>query len=128
MNFQRIEHINKVCQNLETTLQFYQTLFPEWFIRAQERSEEMSWLHFGNQQFYLSLYEHPNHSTPMSTGSIAHIGLVIDDGKRMLSLLEANQIEYFLEDSPETKYRICVQDPDNTGLELVEYKESYDLR
>jgi catechol 2,3-dioxygenase-like lactoylglutathione lyase family enzyme len=130
MNFYRIEHVNKVCQNLEATLRFYQTLFPDWFIRAQERSDGMSWLHFGNQQFYLSLYERPNASQaiPLHTGNIDHIGFVIADGKKMTELLEANRIEYVLEDSPETKYRIYVKDPDSTWLELVEYKENYELR
>ena len=52
MNFYRIEHINKVCQNLEITLQFYQMLFPDWFIRAQEAADDLSWIHFGNHQFY----------------------------------------------------------------------------
>ncbi len=40
MNFYRIEHVNKACQNLKTTLQFYQTLFPDWVIRAQEESDD----------------------------------------------------------------------------------------
>ena len=68
MNFDRIEHINKACQNLKTTLQFYQTLFPDWFIRAQEESDDLSWIHFGNRQFYISLYERPNASQASSLG------------------------------------------------------------
>jgi hypothetical protein len=43
MNFNRIEHINKACQNLETTLQFYQILFPDWVIRAREALDDMHW-------------------------------------------------------------------------------------
>ena len=76
MNFYRIEHINKVCQNLETTLQFYQTLFPDWFIRAREESSDLSWIHFGDRQFYMSLYERPasSQSIPLNTGNIDHVG------------------------------------------------------
>lgn len=130
MNFYRIEHINKVCQNLETTLQFYQTLFPDWFIRAHGDSDGLSWIHFGDRQFYISLYERPNasQSIPLNTGNIDHIGLVIEDGEKMMALLEANGIKYFVEDAPETKYRIYVQDPDSTFLELVEYNADYELR
>jgi catechol 2,3-dioxygenase-like lactoylglutathione lyase family enzyme len=130
MNFYRIEHINKACQNLKTTLQFYQTLFPDWFVRAHEESDEFSWVHFGDRQFYVSLYERPHSSQPfpLETGNIDHIGLVIEDGKKMIELLEANGIEYFIEDSSETKYRIYVKDPDDTYLELVEYKANYELR
>jgi catechol 2,3-dioxygenase-like lactoylglutathione lyase family enzyme len=130
MNFLRIEHVNKSCQNLEATLRFYQTLFPDWSIRAQAQSSGFSWLHFGNNQFYMSLYERSNPSEPISldTGNIDHIGFVIEDGKKMIELLEANGLEYVLDDAPETKYRIYVKDPDSTHLELVEYQESYALR
>jgi catechol 2,3-dioxygenase-like lactoylglutathione lyase family enzyme len=130
MNFYRIEHINKACQNLETTRQFYQTLFPDWFIRVQEQSNDFNWVHFGNRQFYLSLYERANASQPVphDTGNIDHIGLVIEDGDKMMALLDANGIEYFVEDAPETKHRIYVKDPDGTFVELVEYNEDYELR
>ena len=55
-------------------------------------------------------------------------GLVIEDGKKMTALLEANGIEYVVDDAPETQYRIYVKDPDGTWLELVEYTEDYELR
>lgn len=130
MNFFRIEHVNKACQNLDATLQFYQTLFPEWFVRAENRSGGYRWVHFGNEQFYLSLYESPNAAqpVPLDTGNIDHVGLVIQDGEKMMALLDANRLEYFVEDSPETNYRIYVKDPDGTFLELVEYQPDYALR
>ena len=130
MNFYRIEHINKVCQNLEITLQFYQTLFPDWFIRAHGESDDLRWIHFGDRQFYISLYERNDvsKSIPRDTGNIDHVGLVIEAGEKMIAILKANGIEYFVEDSPETKYRIYVKDPDGTYLEIVEYKIDYELR
>ena len=130
MNFYRIEHINKACQNLETTLRFYQILFPDWFIRAHEETEDLCWIHFGNHQFYISLYRRPNasHSIPLNTGNIDHVGFAIEDGKKMMAVLETNEIEYIVEDAPETKYRIYVKDPDSTVLELVEYHKGYELR
>jgi catechol 2,3-dioxygenase-like lactoylglutathione lyase family enzyme len=84
----------------------------------------------GNRQFYISLYQSCNaaESTPLNTGNIDHIGFVIDDGEKMMALLEASGIEYVVEDSPETKYRIYVKDPDSTWLELVEYHADYALR
>ena len=53
---------------------------------------------------------------------------MIEDGEKMMAILKANGIEYFVEDSPETKYRIYVQDSDSTFLELVEYNADYELR
>lgn len=130
MNFDRIEHINKVCQNLEVTRQFYQILFPDWFVRASGDYDGSRWLHFGNDRFYLSLYERQNSAqpVPLHTGNIDHIGFVIEDGEAMMALLQSKGIEHFVEDAPETKYRIYVNDPDNTMLELVEYQQDYALR
>ncbi|MDJ0694854.1 MAG: hypothetical protein QNJ49_04300 [Mastigocoleus sp. MO_167.B18] len=41
MNFHRFEHINQSCKNLDVTRQFYQTLFPECYVRAE--GEEDGW-------------------------------------------------------------------------------------
>jgi hypothetical protein len=107
MNFYRIEHINKVCQNLEATLQFYKILFPDWFVRAREELENLSWIHFGNHQFYISLYgrRDVSQSIPLNTGNIDHIGFVIEDGKKMIAVLEANRIEYFVENCSGCPFR-----------------------
>jgi hypothetical protein len=67
-------------------------------------------------------------SIPLNTGNIDHVGFVIEDGEKMMAGLEANKIEYLVEDASETKYRIYVKDPDNTLLELVEYNKGYELR
>jgi hypothetical protein len=111
-------------------MQFYRTLFPDWVIRVREESDDLSWIHFGNHQFYISLYgrRDASKSISLNTGNIDHVGLVIEDGEKMMAVLEANRIEYFVEDAPETKYRIYVKDPDSTFLELVEYNEGYELR
>jgi catechol 2,3-dioxygenase-like lactoylglutathione lyase family enzyme len=130
MNFHRFEHINQLCRDLETTRQFYQTLFPDWCLRAEGEIEGWRWMHFGNSQFYLSLNQPPEatESQQKSTGHIDHIGFVIEDGEKMKALLDAQGIEYYTYTSPETKCRIYVSDPDGTEIELVEYQETYELK
>lgn len=129
MQFHRFEHVNQICRDLEGTRQFYQTLFPNWQVRAEGEEDGWRWIHFGDRQFYLSLNQPPElDKVQKSTGHIEHIGFVIDDSEAMKTLLDAKGIQYYTYKSPETKCRIYVSDPDGTELELVEYEEDYALK
>ncbi|HLP88026.1 MAG TPA: VOC family protein [Nostocaceae cyanobacterium] len=131
MQLMRFEHINISCQNLEATKKFYQTLFPDWYVRAEGIFNGRNWLHLGNDQFYIALNDTPQqeriHQIYENIG-INHIGFVIKDGEKMKDLLEQSGIEYYNLTSPETKYRIYVTDPDGNEIELVEYQLDYALR
>ncbi len=129
MQFHRFEHVNQICQDLEGTRQFYQTLFPNWEVRAEGEEDGWYWMHFGDRQFYLALNQPPDPSQfTKSTGHLDHIGFVIDDSEAMTALLDTKGIKYYTYKSPETKCRIYVSDPDGTELELVEYKDDYALK
>jgi catechol 2,3-dioxygenase-like lactoylglutathione lyase family enzyme len=131
MNFLRFEHINLSCQNLEASKQFYQTLFPNWFVRAEGNWHNERWMHFGDRQFYIAFNETPDAQRthyPYEGIGVNHVGFVIDNGEKMKAALERNGIEYCTMDSPETKFRIYVNDPDGNEIELVEYQDSYELR
>lgn len=129
MNFQRLEHINLSCCNLEASQQFYQTLFPDWFIREQGDS----WIHLGNHQFYLSLFNEPSctlrNYEPYDSVGFNHVGLVIQDGQAMQATLDQHKIPYQVQsDSPETAFRVYLNDPDGNEIELIEYRKTYALR
>lgn len=140
MNFQRFEHINMSVQDLEATQQFYLTLFPDWFVRAEGSVQTSTpdgknvverWRHLGNEQFYIALNDAPRQQRsqhPYEGIGINHVGFVIDDSDRMKALLDSKGIEYYTYTSPETKLRIYVSDPDGNEIELVEYQEDYALR
>lgn len=129
MQFQRFEHINQTCRNLDETREFYQTLFPDWTIRAEGVEGGWHWQHFGDRQFYLALNQPPkNTEVTQSTGHLEHLGFVIEDGEAMKKLLDQQGIEYTVFKSPETKTRIYVNDPDGTEIELVDYEDTYELR
>ena len=55
MNLIRFEHINVSCKDINATKKFYQTLFPDWYVRAEGVFEGRRWMHLGNNQFYLAL-------------------------------------------------------------------------
>jgi catechol 2,3-dioxygenase-like lactoylglutathione lyase family enzyme len=129
MNFQRFEHVNLSCRDIHATQKFYQALFPDWFVRA----EGAGWIHFGNEQFYLSLFAEPSH-TPRTHHAydsigINHIGFVIQDGKAMQEILNKNNIAYEVnDDAPETQFRVYLNDPDDNEIELIEYTNEYAMR
>ncbi|MGM3309167.1 VOC family protein [Anabaena sp. WFMT] len=131
MNFMRFEHINISCQNIEVSKKFYQTLFPDWYIRAEGVFDSRPWLHLGNNEFYLALNETPDqkrvHQIYENIG-INHVGFVIKDGEAMKNLLEKEGIEYYTMTAEETKHRIYVNDSDNNEIELVEYQADYTLK
>lgn len=129
MNFQRFEHVNLSCRDIYATQKFYQTLFPDWFVRA----EGTGWMHLGNEQFYLSLFVEPSHTPrihhPYDSIGINHIGFVIHDGKAMQKILDKNNIAYEVnDDAPETQFRVYLNDPDDNEIELIEYTEKYAMR
>ncbi|MFQ3613653.1 MAG: VOC family protein [Cyanobacteriota bacterium] len=125
MSFRRFEHVNQACADLDVTRRFYQTLFPEWRIRAEGSGAGWHWIHLGDDQFYMALNqaEDPGRLS-QSTGHVDHIGFVIEVGQAMQDLFQAHGIPYELYTSPETRFRLYIYDPDGTQIELVEYQPS----
>lgn len=132
MNMIRFEHINLSCKDIDASQNFYQAIFPDWYVRVEGKdSEGNRWMHFGNDRFYLALNDAPNeervHSIYENIG-INHVGFIIDDGEIMKSQLEKCGIDYYIMTAPETKHRIYVTDPDGNEIELVEYQQDYALK
>ncbi|PSB01655.1 VOC family protein [Merismopedia glauca] len=125
----RFEHINLSTRNIKAMQEFYQILFPDWYIRA----EGTGWMHLGNNQFYISLFEEPEapqrSHQPYASIGFNHIGFVVTDGAAIQKTLEASAIKYeIVHDAPETKCRIYLFDPDSNELELIEYLDAYPLK
>ncbi len=131
MNFIRFEHINLSCQDINASKNFYQTLFPNWYVRAEGVFNGRRWMHFGDNQFYLALNDETEqervHNAYENIG-INHVGFVIKDGEAMKKMLEDEGIEYYTMSALETKHRIYVNDPDGNEIELVEYNPDYALK
>lgn len=131
MNFTRFEHINLACKDIDATKKFYQSIFPDWYVRVEGVFNGSRWMHFGNDQFYLALNDYPelkNVHTAYENIGINHVGFTIKDGEAMKKLLDSEGIEYYTMTAPETKHRIYVNDPDGNEIELVEYNSEYALR
>jgi catechol 2,3-dioxygenase-like lactoylglutathione lyase family enzyme len=127
----RLEHVNLACHDIKTSQAFYQVLFPDWYVRAQDLLDQRPWVHLGDDQFYVCLNHTPNlkrvHAIYENIG-VNHVGFVINNGEAIKVRLEENKIEYYTLTAPETKHRIYVSDPDGNEIELVEYNSGYRLR
>ncbi len=54
----RIEHLNIVVKDMESTLRFYRAAFPHWSVRQKGINNwfghQRNWLHFGDDYTYLT--------------------------------------------------------------------------
>jgi catechol 2,3-dioxygenase-like lactoylglutathione lyase family enzyme len=130
-NLNRLEHVNLSCHDLEASQAFYQIVFPEWYVRAEDRHDQRPWVHLGDDQFYFCLNHTPDltrvHAIYENIG-VNHVGFTVNNGEEIKVRLEKNNIDYYTLAAPETKHRIYVTDPDGNEIELVEYNPDYSLR
>jgi hypothetical protein len=77
-------------------LTFYQTLFPNWQVRAEGEEDGWRWIHFGDRAFYLALNQPADPSqVTQSTGHLDHIGFAIEDSEAIKALLDDRGIKYY---------------------------------
>lgn len=127
MNTQNVylEHANITVNNIDSTITFFQTAFPEFKIRGGGTNEGRKWVHLGNDATYLALNEAeefvPNEKNYDKNG-VNHIGFVATDVDSLAKrLLESG----FRRDYPKQveKYRIrdYFADQDGNQFEFVQY-------
>jgi len=124
----RLEHVNLVVRNLDETLAFLQTAFPDWSIRHQSRNDQgQRWLHFGDQQNYLAVSQatarpaeawRPYQGRP----GINHLGFEVNDVTVTRNrLVAAGYRESTVANHHPYRQRVYFNDPDGNDWEFVEY-------
>ncbi|OUR80779.1 glyoxalase [Alphaproteobacteria bacterium 46_93_T64] len=125
----RLEHINLVVKDIEETLNFIQTAFPDWKVRGTGESEwhgnKRHWLHVGTDDHYISLNEGNNEENRDLSGNspgLAHIGFCVDNALEISDRLQQNgyEITTIGADHPfrRTVYFI---DPSGFEFEFIQY-------
>jgi catechol 2,3-dioxygenase-like lactoylglutathione lyase family enzyme len=116
-----MEHANITVQNIDESVKFFKTAFPEFKVRGGGDG----WLHLGDNETYLALTlgeqgsrKHPDYHE----FGINHIGFVVDDVESVAIRLEK---EGYLRSYPKQvqQYRIrdYFNDSDNNQYEFVQY-------
>jgi len=125
----RLEHANIVVRRLEPTLAFLKAAFPEWGVRGEgdgeRRGKPRRWLHFGDDDFYLTLNDNGEGAQRDLAGhepGLAHIGFVVPALNDVVKRLARAGYEPSLL-GPEHPHRRNVYFIDGEGLEFefVEY-------
>ena len=125
----RLEHVNLVVKDLNATLEFIQTAFPDWDVRGRGESEwygkKRQWLHVGTNDTYITLNEGSDGSNRDLTGhspGLAHIGFSVDDVDDISHRLQAEgyEIATIGADHPYRK-TIYFIDPAGFEFEFIQY-------
>jgi catechol 2,3-dioxygenase-like lactoylglutathione lyase family enzyme len=120
-----LEHANISVNNLENTIHFFQTAFPDFIVRGGGTSNDRKWVHLGNETSYIALneaLEQKQHKKDYMKNGINHLGFVVPD---VASLAENLLTAGFKRDFPKQveKFRIrdYFVDADGNEFEFVQY-------
>jgi catechol 2,3-dioxygenase-like lactoylglutathione lyase family enzyme len=129
----RIEHINMVVSSIKTSLHFYQSAFPHWFIRDEGDDtwfgKDRHWLHLGDDYQYLAMSEFlsddqqdGNRDLTSNQVGLAHFAFSLDNIKAVMSRL-ADAGYHPAKDGSVNPFRenIYYIDPSGFEVEFVQY-------
>lgn len=120
-----LEHANITVNNIESSISFFKTAFPDFEIRGGGETNGRKWIHLGNKTTYIALNESVKPELTVKdytkTG-INHLGFVVEDVEIIAErLLTAG----FKRDYPKQveKFRIrdYFADADGNEYEFVQY-------
>jgi catechol 2,3-dioxygenase-like lactoylglutathione lyase family enzyme len=124
----RLEHANLVVRDIDATIRFLQTAFPEFRIRFDGRDPGgKRWVHIGTAETYISLTqatgESENPRKPYSgVPGVNHLGYEVDDVGALRDRLQAAG---YRESTPPNRHpfrrRVYFGDADGNDWEFVQY-------
>lgn len=122
-----LEHANITVNNLDESIRFFQSAFPDFFVRGGGEMNGRKWIHLGNERTYLALNELEDrkgmkHTNNYLKNGFNHIGFVVEDIDALATRLLAAGFE---RDYPKQveKFRIrdYFADADGNEFEFVQY-------
>lgn len=124
----RLEHANLLVRDIDATLAFVRTAFPEFGIRHDGRDPDGTrWVHVGTDETYLALNQstvEPAERWEPYTGKpgVNHLAFEVADAES----LRARMTEAGYEDSTPPNHhphrkRVYFMDPDGNDWEFVQY-------
>ena len=125
----RLEHANMTVVDIDETVRFLKTAFPEFAIRGQGYSGEgdwrRRWLHIGTQESYLALEQAlkpaQSHETYREPG-INHLGFIVGDIEATVARLLAAGYKEGITALPHPfRKRRYFYDHDGNEFEFIEY-------
>ncbi|WOF75799.1 VOC family protein [Parvibaculaceae bacterium PLY_AMNH_Bact1] len=125
----RLEHVNLCVAEIEPTLNFLLTAFPDWKVRGSGKNSwygrDRNWVHVGTEDTYITLNDGARGDNRDLTGDspgLAHLGFCVEDLEGLaLRLRDAGYpIEIIGGDHPFRK-NLYFLDPAGFEFDFVEY-------
>ena len=125
----KLEHANFVVKDIEATLDFILTAFPDWRVRGggdmKWYGKPRRWLHVGDDDYYVTLNDDGEGENRDLSGhqiGLAHLGFVVDDLDAVIARLKAKGYRVD-NDGAEHPFRRNVYfiEPAGFEFEFVEY-------
>lgn len=129
-----IEHLNLVVKDLPASLHFFQTAFPDGVVRGEGQGEwygkPRKWLHFGDQQAYLTLNDNGEEDIRDLIGhqiGLAHFAFVVNHLPRLIERMQQAGYEVSHKgESTSFRRNVYFVDPNGFEVEFVEYLSDID--
>ena len=125
----RLEHLNLVVNDLNTTLTFYQAAYPHWQVRGGgegvRHGVNRKWIHFGDDYNYLSLNDNGQGTIRSLSGhdlGLAHFAYVVSDLDSLKQRMESAGFEIAIMGGEDPFYNsVYYNDPNGYEVEFVQY-------
>ncbi|KUE81820.1 VOC family protein [Aeromonas schubertii] len=124
-----LEHLNLVVTDLDRSLAFYRTAFPQWRVRGggegSWHGKARRWLHYGDDYQYLTLNDNgAGHSRELAghQPGLAHFAFVTSNLDALESRMTGAGYPVSSRGAPDSGRRnLYFIDPDGMEVEFVEY-------
>ena len=123
----RIEHANMIVRDINATVRFLQTAFPEFRIRREGGAGEDRWLHIGTDDTYIALNQaqgEPAEQWQPYSGKpgVNHLGYEVDDADALRERMRAaGYHDSTVPNNHPFRKRVYFYDPDGNDWEFVQY-------
>ena len=120
-----LEHANITVNNLQESINFFQTAFPHFKIRGGG-NETREWVHLGDEDTYIAINQAKYSDLKIDKNydkiGINHIGFVVHDVEEIATnLLNAGYKRDFPKEVEQFRIRDYFADTDGNQFEFVQY-------
>jgi catechol 2,3-dioxygenase-like lactoylglutathione lyase family enzyme len=124
----RLEHANLAVHDVDATLRFLQTAFPDFRIRGEGKNwQGARWVHIGNDETYVAVNEAPEPAAEQwvpyaGKPGTNHLGYVVDDVDALRArMLSVGYRDSTVPNNHPHRRRVYFYDTEGNDWEFVQY-------
>jgi catechol 2,3-dioxygenase-like lactoylglutathione lyase family enzyme len=123
----RMEHANLHVRYFDDAVRFLKAAFPDFYVRSENSSDGLRWMHIGTEQTYIALNEtkvdrDPGLEPYNGRPGVNHLGYEVDDVDALRERLSAAGFrDSTYPNSHPHRKRVYFYDADGNDWEFVQY-------